>query len=434
MRIDHLTVSNFKGFAERELSFNPEFNLVVGENGSGKTSVLDALSVAAGSWFLGLRGYDTRHIHLDDVRLESFSSGDSMSWEQQFPCTVEALGEIAGRVITWKRALNTADGRTTYVGARNVKKLGAEADQAVREGKNMTLPLISYYSTGRLWNVPREQARVKEADKIKGKGALSRLGAYRNSVDPRLSVPELVEWIARESWRAFQQRGEYSATFAVGREALIRNVEGASAVDFDAEFGEVIVKFKNGERQPFNNLSDGQRCMLALVGDLARKAATLNPHLGENVLAETPGVVLIDELDLHLHPKWQRRVIEDLRTVFASVQFICTTHSPFLIQSLRSGEELVMLDGQPTANLSDLSLNEIARGIQGVERPDVSARYETMTQTATAYLETLEEAAGAPEEKLGHYRTKLAESIAPYADNPAFQAFLEMKRVAMLGE
>jgi len=433
MRVDRLDISNFKGFAQREFLLHPQFNLVVGENGSGKTSVLEALSVAVGSWFLGLRGYDTRHIRPDDARLVGFDSGDRVRWEQQFPCAVEASGVVQGQSLTWKRTLNSADGRTTYVDAREVKQLAAAADNAVRDGVDLTLPLISYYSTGRLWNVPREQARVTGAEQIKSRAALSRLEGYRNSVDPRLSVSDLMEWIARESWRAFQRQGEHSPTFQVAREALIRGVMDAQDITFDAEYGEVIVRFVDGSRQPFNNLSDGQRCMLALVGDLARKAATLNPHLGRRALEETPGVVLIDELDLHLHPTWQRRVVEELRTTFPALQFVCSTHSPFLIQSLRSGEELVMLSGQPVAQLADMPLDDIAR-IQGVERPEVSARYQEMKAVAKSYLETLDDAASSPHEKLERYRERLADTIAPYADNPAFQALLEMKRAAKLGE
>ncbi|MEM7518987.1 MAG: ATPase, partial [Planctomycetota bacterium] len=72
--------------------------------------------------------------------------------------------------------------------------------------------------------------------------------------------------------------------------------------------------------------------------------------------------------------------------------------------------------------------------IQGVQNPHVSARYLEMKDVAKSYLETLDEAGGQPAEKLEKYRERLAESIAPYADNPAFQAFLEMKRVAKLGE
>ena len=143
---------------------------------------------------------------------------------------------------------------------------------------------------------------------------------------------------------------------------------------------------------------------------------------------------MIDELDLHLHPKWQRRIIEDLRRTFPKIQFFATTHSPFLIQSLRSGEELIMLDGQPTAELGNKSLEEIARGIMGVSRPEVSERYEEMKTVARNYLETLELADKTPEDKLEAFKQELAKSIAPYADNPAFQAFLEMKRAAKLGE
>lgn len=434
MRIEQLRIENFKGFSQRELSFHPGFNLVIGENGSGKTSVLDALAVAAGSWFLGLRGYDSRHIRPEDVRLQGSEAEATMTWEQQFPCVVEARGVVQEQLLTWRRTLNGPGGRTKYGEAREIKSLGEQTERAVRDGQPITLPLISYYGTGRLWDIPREQGRVRDPAKGLSKAQRSRLLGYHNSVDPRLSIAALVQWIAQQSWLTFQQGGKETNTFAAVREALVRNVQGARQLAFDPKLGEVIVRFERGEQQPFMNLSDGQRCMLALVGDLAQKAATLNPHLGERVLAETPGLVLVDELDLHLHPTWQRHVVEDLRTTFPRLQFICTTHSPFLIQSLRSGEELVMLDGQPTAQLSDLSVEEIARGIQGVSDTSVSRRYAEMKRVARDYLEMLEEAAVAPEEKLASYKQRLAEGIAPYADNPAFQAFLEMKRAAKLRE
>jgi predicted ATP-binding protein involved in virulence len=81
----------------------------------------------------------------------------------------------------------------------------------------------------------------------------------------------------------------------------------------------------------FRNLSDGQRIMLTLIGDLAKRVIMLNPQLGRDVLQQTPGIVMIDELDLHLHPTWQRRVIHDLKRTFPQIQFVVTTHSPQLI-------------------------------------------------------------------------------------------------------
>jgi len=434
MRIDCLRLKNFKGFKERELLFHPQFNLVVGENGTGKTSLLDALSIAAGSWFLGIPGVDTRHIRQEEVRLEAFEAEAFTTWESQYPCAVEADGLVLEQQLRWNRALHSPRGRTTYCRAREIKALATENSRAVREGTPVSLPLISYYGTGRLWNTPREQAKVSGPPSSGSKKGESRLDGYKTSVDPRLSVSALTLWIARQSWLAFQQGGQESHTYQAVRRALMGCVPAADNLHFDAKLGEVVVHFRNGVHQPFMNLSDGQRSMLALVGDLAQKAATLNPHLGEHVLEETNGLVLIDELDLHLHPTWQRHVIEDLRNTFPKLQFVCTTHSPFLIQSLRSGEELLMLEGQPTASLGDLSIADIAEGIQGLSDTSVSTRYAAMKDSAKRYLGLLEEAQRSPEQTLAQYKQQLAETISPFADNPAFQAFLELQRVATLGE
>ena len=431
MRIDRLIVKNFKGFKHREFQFHPQFNLIAGVNGTGKTSVLDALSVAVGSWFLGFSGCDTRHIRQTEVTLSHF--GDK-GWEFQHPCTVETTGEVVAQTLSWSRSLNTPGGRTTYGEARNIKDMATRIHDSVRSGGDDSLPLVSYYGTGRLWNAPREQAQVKNEQKIARKEKMSRLEGYRNSVDPRLSVAELVSWIARQSWIKFQKGGQTKPLFDTVQKAIISCIDGATHLDFDADLGEIIAEIAGQDKQPFNNLSDGQRCMLAMVGDIAEKAATLNPHWGSKVLEETPGVVLIDELDLHLHPKWQRRVIEDLRRTFPKIQFFATTHSPFLIQSLRSGEELILLEGQPTAQLGNKPLEEIAKGIMGVPNPNVSMHYERMKAAAKQYFEILEEADRAPDDKLSEFKEKLAETIAPYADNPAFQAFLEMKQAAKLGD
>lgn len=95
MRIDRLRIESFRGFADRELTFHPQFNLVVGENGLGKTSVLEALSVAIGSWFLGVRGHDSRHIRPTDVRLVGVETPDGVRWEAQYPTVIKVSGGAA---------------------------------------------------------------------------------------------------------------------------------------------------------------------------------------------------------------------------------------------------------------------------------------------------------------------------------------------------
>lgn len=125
MRIDSLLLQNFKGFTKRELIFHPQFNLVVGENGTGKTSLLDALAVAVavGSWFLGVSGVDTRQIYPYEVRLQSFPSEAGTHWEGQYPCLIEACGSIAHQPASWRRSLNRPGGRTTRIGATHIKTL-----------------------------------------------------------------------------------------------------------------------------------------------------------------------------------------------------------------------------------------------------------------------------------------------------------------------
>lgn len=379
MRIDQLVVQNFKGFDTREFSFHPEFNLIVGVNGTGKTSTLDALAVAIGSWFLGVKGADSRHIRPNEVLLGDFEHEDiddegkrhfSVHWENVYPCRVQARGEVLGKRIEWIRSLNGPGGRTTYSEATQIKKLATQADAAVRKGEDVTLPLISYYGTGRLWLEPRDSYQVSDPMRVADKEELSRLAGYWNSVDPRLSVGQLTRWIARQSWISYQQGNRTPPVFAAVKSAIVGCVEAATNIYFDAVLGEVVVEMQGGT-QPFSNLSDGQRSMLALVGDIAHKAAKLNPHLGAKVLDETTGVVLIDELDLHLHPRWQRRIIEDLRRTFPKVQFICTTHSPQLIGQAKSDE--IILLGQPEKHPGQsygMDSNWILRHVMGSDDRD----------------------------------------------------------------
>lgn len=452
MRVDHLRVKNFKGFVEREFEFprsatgSGSFHLIVGQNGEGKTSLLDALAVAAGAWLLGIRGYDSRHIREEDVRVGVQVFGDTEREEKYLPVEVEARGLVQGRELSWKRSLVSR--KTT---SKDAKKIKALAEQAVAQGLTgevATLPLISYYGAGRLWqepNAPRVgeplhewvegggpsyPSRESADEALFAKLYNSRLAGYRLSVDSRCNPGDLLAWLRFEQRLADHRRQE-SNQFRIVKDAILSTVEGCNCITFDPRLG-LLLGIQN-KRQAFRYLSDGQRNMVAMIGDLAFKAAQLNPHLGERVLAETPGIVLIDELDLHLHPRWQHHVVEDLRTMFPQIQFVATTHSPFIIQSMRSGEELIVLDGDAMSKVENKGIEEIAVRIMGVENPEVSHRYRKMLEAAKAYLRELDEAARSPADRLESYKEQLAQRIAPFADNPAFQAVLEAERVFKLG-
>ncbi len=145
---------------------------------------------------------------------------------------------------------------------------------------------------------------------------------------------------------------------------------------YDERYKDLVVDTKHYGPHLFKNLSDGQRIVLTLVGDLVRRAATLNPHLADRVIQETSGVVLIDELDLHLHPKWQRHVAQDLKNTFPNIQFIATTHSPQLIGETPTEEVIPLSDGEATnpAQSFGMDSNWILQHVMGVEDRDPSIK------------------------------------------------------------
>jgi len=184
---------------------------------------------------------------------------------------------------------------------------------------------------------------------------------------------------------------------------------------------------KAGVSLNLSQLSDGERSFLALICDLGRRLALANP---DRSVLENPlhgaGVVLIDELELHLHPKWQREVSKKLRETFPNIQFVVTTHSPFVIQSLRAGE-LINLDPDEFGEYADKSIEDIAENVMGVELPQKSERYRQMMTAAEQYFRLLR-APGAAAADVGAAEQRLNELAAPFSADPAFQALLKLER------
>lgn len=442
MRINKLTVKNFKGFEERTFVFphnidqggNGSFHLIIGQNGKGKTSVLDALAVAAGSWLLGVPGYKAPAIADEAIRMEVLDYGDTSRIEQQYPVLVEAEGMIAGEALTWVRERDSDE--TSAAKAENIKALAERLGRSSQG--DMSLPLIAYYGTGRLWQarpflgIRRLQGGIphKPFNPLQPLGYYlaedfaSRLAGYRDSTDPTCNPRDLLNWLKFEQQLAVQENRE-SMQFTTVKSAIQNSVEGCNKVEYHLRLG-LLLNIEGQPRLPFSALSDGQRNMVALIGDIAFKAAQLNPHLGKEVLQKTPGIVLIDELDLHLHPKWQRHVIEDLRRLFPEIQFIATTHSPFIIQTARDGE-LIKLDGELATEPGGKTLEEIARLIMDVIDTERSPRYQEKLNVARAYLALVAESKTATPQRREEIQARLMTMLAPFSDNPAYAALLERK-------
>lgn len=345
MRVDRLNLRNFMGYAAaHDLDFDARFILLAGENGAGKTSLLEAMADALGIWHATVPGYGLRNISEDHIRRAWVGSNGATSLEKQFPVEAAVEGEIDGRKLRWARGI--------YSGRRTSNKQAAEARDIIegladkaRSGQPVELPLVAYYGDGRL-HLDRQvrASRGGRENPRRVQNRLSRFEGNRNSLDSRIAWKDLMQWVARQEWVAFQEKRE-PVEYQVFKRAILDCLDGGESFGFDARTEQILVGIQRQGVLPLEHLSAGQRSMVVMIGDLVRRLALLNPHLGLEMAKESPGIVLIDELDLHLHPIWQRKIAGNLKRTFGRLQFICTSHSPQIIGELQP-EEVRLLQGQ----------------------------------------------------------------------------------------
>ncbi len=383
MRIDRLELRNFKKFAALDLDLHRQFTLLIGDNGVGKTSVLDALAVALGVWLVeppdSTLINSKRRILPSEIRLESTHQGDrDLFFEASGGVSVRAVGQVEDRDhLAW--VIHTKPGKkyATNLGAKEALAVIASAYERARTDQRVLLPVISYYGAGRAWLPHHERPKSR----IVANGPARRWAAFYDCLNERIRIADLGAWFQREAIAAVNRGGQFRPGFEVVRRAVLKCVPGADRMWFDGDRGAIVLSI-NGHAQPFGNLSAGQRMMLAMVADIAIKAVTQNNHLVPetalapangalpDVLAQTPGVVLIDELDVHLHPNWQRRVATDLKSTFPRIQFVCTTHSPQVIGEV-APEEIRMLDDAARGRAPDQSFgldsNAILEHVMGAD-------------------------------------------------------------------
>jgi predicted ATP-binding protein involved in virulence len=343
MRIDRLRIENFKKFERTEPPFelHPHFTLLVGDNGSGKTSVLDALAVAIGLWHKAAPGSGWRNILEDEIRLKPVLAGDRVHFQPQLPSKISVEGRIGLREnLCWTRMIRRGGTRTTNAEAREAEKSIVETVEAAH-AQRAPLPVLAYYGAGRAWLPTNKRPSARTSQRRP-----RQFDAYRNCLDTRIRDRDLNEWFLFEA-AAANGLGEGRPGYRAVKQAVLDCIPEADGLRYDSGLKEIVLSIR-GFEQPFYNLSAGQRMMLAMVADIAIKAVTLNSYLlgpdhsgatdPMHVLRQSPGIVLIDELDVHLHPIWQRRVATDLKRTFEKIQFVCTSHSPQVIGEVRPEE------------------------------------------------------------------------------------------------
>jgi predicted ATP-binding protein involved in virulence len=429
MQIHRLKLENFRCFGRYEIELAPRFTLLIGDNGTGKTALLDALAVAASSLFLGMseQGVVAREIDAEDVRSLDLWVGQTLTREERGPTVVTAKGWILESLMSWTRSLASKKGKATQQGSGSIKHMAEQMVKHVQAGDTITLPIIAYYGSHRSFRFLSGQSRPVG-------NRTSRLAGYRRCMDPASRSKRLFRWFKTNELAAMQ-KGQKRYVLEAVRAGIVAMIPGATRAYWDLDWDELTIKLTIGEddrRLPFHLLSDGYRSMVGMAADIAYRMAMLNPHLLERAIEETPGFVLIDEIDLHLHPNWQRQVVGHLLQAFPQVQFVATTHSPFIIQSLHGLDGVLLWDlstSRPLA-VETKSIEDIAEEKQGVEIPQQSHRFLEMMRVAEEYYGLLRRADDADARRREELKDELDRLSLPYSDEPAYQAFLNQQRIA----
>jgi predicted ATP-binding protein involved in virulence len=421
MRIDEIAITNFRNIEDETcFRFNPNFTVIIGINGKGKSTILHALRIAAGSYLLGIPEAPKRHIWENEIRRKDFGTHIAL----QTPTIIRAKGEVNEQLLeSWQRKIPEGKIKTTSsnedVGdIRNIAK--SKYNAVSKEGRaDINHPVIAYFGTGRLYGSSRNTMGAFLGRQIFKYG-------YYSWSDMHYSSYQYTRWL--NSYRFLNDgNNESKAMYNAFVEAVKTANSYITKLDFDGEELRLKVKMSGEESEtdflPLSLHSDGIITHTAMTAELAFRCVMLNGHLGADAVKNSKGIVLIDELDLHLHPNWQRHIVGDLKQAFPEIQFVATTHSPFIVQSLSSAE-LINLDKITDVELNKLTLSEVAVHVMGAPS-DFSQQNVTAENTSELYMSLLNQN---DKKVVPGFNQKLDE-LEDSVSDPAVRAFLKMQRL-----
>lgn len=380
MKLNSIIIKNYRCFEQLEISLDDHVTLFVGKNGAGKSTILDAIAIAVSTFLCGIEGGISRNIQREDARYLFFEMEGVVDAQHQFPVEITGKGQCNGKMgIEWTRSLNSNSGKTTVKDAKQLIEVAEGMQNQVMAGDTqIVFPILSYYGTGRLY------AQKKEKRDLKTLQRFNRQVGYLDCMAAESNEKMMLNWFEKMTLKSLQMQQRDGI---IGGISQLRTVEAAvcacfrriskaeqASLSFDLDTHRIMVEYtdaaKEKRRFALNEMSDGYKNTLSMIGDIAYRMAVLNPQLGERILEETSGIVLIDEIDLHLHPEWQQTILQDLQSIFPKVQFLVTSHAPAVINSVKR-EHVRILDGgciyMPVEQTYGRDANSILREVMQVE-------------------------------------------------------------------
>lgn len=368
MRLEKITLKNFRCYQHLEIDLHPNITVLAANNGQGKTTILDAVRIAlwpyVSQFDLAKTPYvdPANTITVDDIRIlkafdqrsRVFGALDEMA--RRFPSSITVDGIYQDDARTWQRYRDSEARKSQTkddVGTRLLRDSAKSLQNLIRDlsASPATLPVFGYYGTGRLWREKRLTDGKK--GKTEKNNEQIRTFSYRDCLDPASSFKQFQDWFTSAYLKVMEyqiKQLEDGATFIEVPNELRRPVKvvqdavnevlkpvGWQNLQYSETYDKsLVLKHPIHGVMKTSQLSDGIKNMLAMIADIAYRCVLLNGHLEDQAAKESPGVVMIDEVDMHLHPQWQQTVMESLRQAFPNIQFIVTTHSPQVLSTVPS--------------------------------------------------------------------------------------------------
>lgn len=441
MRIKKVNIVNFKGFERKTFEFDNSLSVIVGNNTSGKTTLIQALQVALGAYLKSLsslpneKAYSCNFSAKDVYRRYNPEKKDFFSNEENTRVEVDADFCVTiphdndfgyeWHSISWWRELRGSQTTHSIECAGELMSIVKSMETqrlSNQSSSNAVYPVVLSFGANRIDNQYRAATKTKER--------ASRIAkAYKSALRETVDFQSAFDWLYRYD-KSFARGNEFEGTKEAFLEALHKAVPAMSEIAVDTKNNELSARIEVSGQPPsyqtYDNMSDGFKSIICIVAEIAHRCIELNGFLGYSAVEKTPGIVIIDELDLYLHPRWQKHILHDLQEAFPMVQFIVTSHSPFIIQSVRN-RNVITLDGiNDETDPIYPSIEEIVVKEMNMETPR-SKMYIEMLENAEKYFQLIK-SGGGDEAELSKVKSELDEMEAKFSDDPAYVALLKAER------
>lgn len=387
LRIAMLSLTGFRVFKSADFDFDSEKLLVlVGINGAGKTSVLDAIAHCL-SWLIiritrpsnSGRGWSLEEsdVHYSGSVISEYASVVlDLSLNSSIQYEMELSKSKAGSNRSRKSAVE------------EIGQLGALYQLANAQNKKFNMPILAHYGVGRTIEFTK-----KDTNKIIGDlgDKQDKFDAYDKTLDARVNFVEFFKWFKLQVEIAGLETGEpqqsAKSSLALVSQAITKVIPSLSNLRIQRTPHLDMLIDKDAFTLSVDQLSQGEKSLLALVFDITRRLILLNPDIQVCSPLEGSGVILIDEVDLHLHPEWQQSVVPNLLKTFPNIQFILTTHSPQVLTTVPSKSIFLLNNGKVFGAPKGTKGAESSRILKRVFAVDPRPPEDENTQLLKNYLD-----------------------------------------------